>query len=291
MFNTVLAVVGRPFPIEGVGSGNANGKVFIYQNIGGNWNTIPEIIQAPLSTRKDGDYFGVDVAISNGNILVGADEREAWESTVGEYEVLRKGKAYIFVNNNDGNGWLHSQTLEPDIAAIPNGFRFGSYLALDGDNALVGNNYQFCDYNETSVYRFTRNADKTWQQTHKISSSMCGFGKGIALKGNQALIGSNGVESLYLFDKGTLVSLYPFNDHYGYSESSSHNGNWLVLGTKEAFVGRDRGYWNQYSYSEQGSIHVYDSFSEIPVSSKSLLFLSSSRMNIISKCRRPTRAS
>jgi hypothetical protein len=63
------------------------------------------------------------------------------------------------------------------------------------------------------------------------------------------------------------------------------------FGTNEAFVGKDRGYWNHFSYSEEGSIHVYVRFSEVPVSAKSFLLLSSSHINRISNCRRPTPAS
>lgn len=45
-----IAVVGRPFPTGKAG----NGKVFIYQATGGNWNTTPQIIEAPNTDKRYG---------------------------------------------------------------------------------------------------------------------------------------------------------------------------------------------------------------------------------------------
>jgi hypothetical protein len=242
--------------------------VFIYKKTAGSWGA-PQEIEAPEGEKKDGDYFGVDVAISNGVLLVGADEREAWDSVA---EAVPKGKAYVFVDNNDGNGYVHSQTLNPD-AAVPDGFRFGSYLALDGDNALIGNFYQGCAGLEVpSVYYIKRNTEGVWVQTFTYSSYACGYGRGVALKENQGLISDEGgnLRLVDFNDFGSDIDFYPFGVHRGYSDSSYRNGNWLALGSGEVFAGNDRGLWS--SAAQAGSVHVYDNFSEVPVSKLCILY-------------------
>ena len=246
--------------------------MFIYKKTAGSWGA-PEEIEAPEGEKKDGDYFGVDVAISNGVLLVGADEREAWDSGTNNYQAVRKGKAYVYVDNNDGNGYVHSQTLIPD-AAVPDGFRFGSYLALDGDNALIGNFYQGCAGSEVpSVYGFTRDAQGTWGQSFSTSSSSCGYGRGVALKENQGLISdrSGNLRLIGFNGLGSNIDFYPFGDHWRNSESSIFNGNWLALGSGEVFAGNDRGYHSSSSV-QAGSVHVYDNFSEVPVSKLCILY-------------------
>jgi hypothetical protein len=57
------AVIGRPFPSSGIGSGSANGKVIILKCAGPSWtNVITYTVET--SDKRDGDYFGADVAIS-----------------------------------------------------------------------------------------------------------------------------------------------------------------------------------------------------------------------------------
>ena len=268
--------------------------MFIYKKTAGSWGA-PQEIEAPEGEKKDGDYFGVDVAISNGVLLVGADEREAWDSGTNNYQAVRKGKAYVYVDNNDGNGYVHSQTLIPD-AAVPDGFRFGSYLALDGDNALIGNFYQGCvgavcgcaGENVPSVYYIKRNTEGFWEQIFTYSSYACGYGQGVALKENQGLISDGGgyLRLIDLNDPGSNVDLYPFGVYGRYSEFSYRNGNCLALGSGEVFAGNDRSY--PQPWGGEGSVHVYDNFSEVPVSKLCILYsqrnLNRTRLTETSPC-------
>jgi hypothetical protein len=125
--------------------------------------------------------------------------------------------------------------------------------------------------NVPSVYYIKRNTEGFWEQTFTYSSSSCGYGRGVALKENQGLISDEGgnLRLIDLNDPGSNVDFYPFGVHWGNSESSYYNGNWLALGSGEVFAGRDRGY---HFSSHAGSVHVYDNFSEIPVSKLCILY-------------------
>lgn len=263
LFNHTSAVIGRPFPSSGIGSGSANGKVIILKRTGPSWtDAITYTVEA--SDKRDGDYFGADVAISEGRILVGADERGVWDSVSGTQATIQKGKAYVLVF--DGTNWIEEQILIPDSNALHDRFHFGAFVALDNDTALIGNNaYQGnCD-SPIPVYGFTRNADGSWEK-RVIDSKVyfgvvCSFGRGVSLKGNRALLEVNG--NMILLEEWATSNwqyLHP-HEHYGYTDYIK-NGNRMRLDTNVAFFGMDRGI---QSTAEVGSVHVYDNFSVLPV--------------------------
>jgi len=263
-------VFGNPFPIESVGSGHAHGKVIVLKRTGASWAGALTSYVLEASDKRDGDYFGSDVAISSGRILVGADEREIWDTSSDIEAIVQKGKAYIFLF--DGTNWIEEQILVPNSAALQDRFHFGAFVALDGDKALVGNNAQMQGDCETPpVYGFHRNAGGNWDVTviipaDYIGEHACSFGRGVSLNGNFALIEGQG--NTYLLENWEVKqNLYPY-DHDGYTDHHKH-GNNLVLGSDVAFVGVDRG----VSYVvEEGSVHVYDNFSERSVGPEDLTY-------------------
>ena len=68
------------------------------------------------------------------------------------------------------------------------GERFGRRVAIDGNNAIVGN--------ADSVYFFYR-AGSEWVEKTKFSSSVPGFGKSISISGSRAVVGAN--EGAYIY--------------------------------------------------------------------------------------------
>ncbi len=258
-------VYGKPFPVDSVGSGNAHGKVIVLKRTGTSWDggTSTHILEA--SDKKDGDYFGSDVAISTGRILVGADEREVWDTSSNIEALVQKGRAYLFAF--DSTDWIEEQIFLPDSNVAHDRFHFGAFVSLDGDIALIGNNAQVQDCKTPiPVYGFTQNVGGSWDSRVLISADymgghVCSFGRGVAVKGNTAIIEMNGNQFILLEDWMQKDWLYP----QGHAGSIDHNknGNFLVLGIEEVFTGVDRGV--EYT-SEEGSVHVYDNFSVRPVS-------------------------
>lgn len=259
-------MVGKPFPNDIVGSGNAYGRVIVFKRTETSWADAISTYYLHASDRKDGDYFGSDVAISAGRILVGADEREIWDTSTNAEALVQKGKAYIF--EFDGTSWNEEHILSPDSAALHDRFHFGAYVALDGDTALIGNDALAVGNCATPipVYGFNRNMDGTWSKTVIMSSDQvggnaCSFGQGVAVNGNSFIINAHD-HYLLLFENWQLKQwLYP-DGHWGNNDDSK-NGNYLAMGTDVVFYGVDRGI--VYT-TEKGSVRVYDDFSVRPVS-------------------------
>ncbi len=259
-------MVGKPFPNDVVGSGNAHGKVIVLKRTGITWADAISTYALYASDKKDGDYFGSDVAISAGRILIGADEREIWDTSTDAEALVQKGRAYIF--EFDGTSWNEEYIFAPDSAALYDRFHFGAYVALDGDTALVGNDAIAIGNCETPipVYGFSRNLDGSWSKTVLMSYDLlggntCSFGQGVAVNGNSFII--HAYDSQLLFFENWQLKQWLYADgRWGYTDGNK-NGNCLAMGTDVVFSGVDRGI--DYTTAE-GSVYVYDNFSVRPVS-------------------------
>ncbi len=119
------AVVGAP-------SANNEGAAYVYVLNNGTWTQqggnlgglqLPE----PLS---QGGLFGSAVAVSGGEIIVGAPDAAPVGSTA-------KGAAYVF--KVDSNGiWSADGSALQDLLQLNNNDHFGSSVAIDGQQVLVG---------------------------------------------------------------------------------------------------------------------------------------------------------
>jgi hypothetical protein len=106
---------------------------------------------------------------------------------------LDSGAAYIFVKGTDGTWNRKAKLTAADGAA---GDSFGSSVALSGDTAVIGAEYDD-DKGESSgsAYVFVRAANGTWSQQAKltaadVTAARDKFGHSVAVSGDTAVIGA-----------------------------------------------------------------------------------------------------
>ncbi|KAJ5077955.1 hypothetical protein M0811_05212 [Anaeramoeba ignava] len=168
-------------PKATVGNNSEQGKVYIFQNNGTNWNQL-SILTA--SDGQSGDEFGCSLAVSQNTLIVGAFSAGLWNST-------NQGKAYIFQNN--GTNWNQLSIL---IASDGQPYdNFGYSVGISGSNAIIG--AFFASVNNQSqqgkAYIFGNNGS-SWNQlsilTANDGQSGDQFGWSVSISGNYSIIGA-----------------------------------------------------------------------------------------------------
>jgi len=213
-----------------------NGKVYVFKRN----NEYEHWKQKEKLTVSDGEYqdhFGCSVSLDGDYALIGADQW--WDGC---------GKAYVFKQN--GSTWEQ----EAKLLAIDGekGDCFGRNVALDGEYALIGAEYDNDKGPASgSVYVFKRDETKWEQQTKLIASdgeSPDHFGNSVSLDDGHALIGAP-----YDFDNGEFsgsayifklientwtqeIKLLPSDgkEHEGFGTSVSLDGNLALIGASHS---------------------------------------------------------
>ena len=202
------AVFGAHYDDDG---GYRSGAVYVFVRSDGGW-----VEQAKLtaSDAASHDYFGSSVAVTGDTILVGADgDDDAGEDS---------GSMYVFVRT--GDGWVEQAKLTASDAAQSD--RFGTSVAVDGDNALIGAlGYDSTGNASTSVYVFVRSDDGWVEQANLTASDNAPndlFGTSVALHGGTAVIGAwgdddagDGSGSAYVFSLVVNSPPEATDDTYG----------------------------------------------------------------------------
>jgi hypothetical protein len=277
LFVLCPAVVGQP-----IDHGDSHGTVYVYTRLDdGTWIDEPQVL---TGDEVIGDYFGDDVAISNDQILVGATERVVFAlnddgscCNYTDYTSPQRGKAFMFVNN--GGTWVQEGgPLYPDDEATDPRFHFGAYVALDGDTAIIGhdsdNGGMWWDvetgqmyHSNLIVYGFSRTSGGNWELVNKLTPPDVGngvelhpfeFGRGVELKGNQALVEGN-INHAILFVDWQYVKT---EQAFGFLTYHRSRTDHLALKSNEFFLGSGHGGINFI----EGRINVIDNFSILPVS-------------------------
>ena len=192
------------------------------------------------------DEFGYAVAVSGDRVLVGAHGDEGIDGSPGV------GSAYVF--EWDGSSWVQTAKLTASDQAQNN---FGVSVALSGDRAIVGANWDSHRYGDDAAltagaaYVFEWNGS-AWVQTAKLIASDGAtndqFGISVALSGDRAIVGAwqdaaplGNSGSAYVFEKSgsswvqtakITASDGGHSDHFG--ESVSLSGDRAVIGAFHA---------------------------------------------------------
>ncbi len=177
------------------------GTFYLYDGV--NW--LPMVFNAanstPLIDRTafdgvEGDNFGISVAISGDYAVVGSPNASVSGSTL-------QGAAYVFVRT--GNIWRQDIKLTNFSGSA--GDRFGSSVAISGNNVVIGSPYDDVGSNidQGSASIFVRSGGGVWSQTQLIASDGAAidlFGNKVAISGNYVLAGSSYDDHFYV-DQGS----------------------------------------------------------------------------------------
>jgi hypothetical protein len=247
----VVGAYGEDKDAAGLNSLLNAGAVYVLKKQGGVWTEVKKLI---ASDRAVDDYFGISVAISGNNIVVGASLKESLT-----------GAAYVFSKDAGGvDNWGQVKKLVASDRATND--RFGIKVAISGSNVVVGATLE--DENAAgtatlsgagSAYVFNKDAGGTdnWGQVKKLVASdravNDNFGSSLSISSNLIVVGANvededasgtatltGAGSAYIFSKdagGTdnwgqikklVASDRAENDFFG--NSAAISGNNIVIG-------------------------------------------------------------
>ncbi len=171
----VTVIAGAPDEDSG---GSSSGAAYIFIHNGTRW---AEQAKLTHSSSQANDRFGVAVAVSGNNAIVGADGDDGSGSNA--------GTAYAFVRS--GASWSTGAALTPSDPLA--GDRFGLSVAVSGDTAVVGAAHKNGDSSPGAVYVFTKSgSDWTQQQKLAASDGFAGdlFGASVAIDGDTILVGT-----------------------------------------------------------------------------------------------------
>jgi len=182
-FGAAITIAGDTMVVGSIGEGNFRGAAYVYRFNGQQWIQTQRLI-AP--DRQSNDFFGVDVAIQDDLILVGASRDD-----VIKYD---EGSARVFRFN--GSTWVHEATL-----TAPNpfpDFYFGDTVAFHDGAALVGATLEdtFFPVSRGVVHRY-ENDGGDWIHTHRLvpSDAQAGggqaFGCALDVDGDTLLVGAS----------------------------------------------------------------------------------------------------
>ncbi|MBU1821825.1 MAG: T9SS type A sorting domain-containing protein, partial [Bacteroidetes bacterium] len=167
----------------------SNGSAYIFKKDGTDTWVEHQILTA--SDGAAGDGFGINVFLNDEYAVIGA-----------YFDDAAAGSAYVY--KKDGTGfWVDEQKLIASDRTA--GDSFGIWVAMSGDYALVGANFD--DSGQGSAYVYKKDGAGTWNQHQKLlaSDGAAGdnFGVCVSINGDQAIIGSvnenSGTGAAYIF--------------------------------------------------------------------------------------------
>ena len=146
-FGTSLAISGNTAVVGASGDndcGSESGSVYIFQDTPSRWTQVAKLA---ASDGAAGDRFGYCVAISGNTAIVGAWGDD--DVCPGNIECDSAGSAYLF----DATTGEELFKLTASDAAEDD--RFGGYVAIDGNTAVVARDWSWVTDRPGSVYVFT----------------------------------------------------------------------------------------------------------------------------------------
>lgn len=183
-------VVGKPSTVV---YGWIPGRAYVF-NYDVNENWVLESTLVPSDSAID-DLFGTSVSIDHNYVVVGAPRHV--------HRGEEFGSAYLFRYN--GSEWVETHELLAEDQDLND--QFGISVSIDGNNILIGANYDDNNYNPHtgSAYLFDT---VTGQQINKILasdwSSYDEFGYAVTINKDTAVIGSRHAEyyagKAYVYD-------------------------------------------------------------------------------------------
>jgi uncharacterized repeat protein (TIGR01451 family) len=242
------AIVGAPYE-DPIGK-SAAGSVYIFErDSNGAWVEKQKIF---ASDKRENENFGEQISISGNYISVGVLDEDHDET--GSNFLSSSGSVYLFERDSTGN-WTQKQKIVASDRSP--GAYFGSSVAQDGDNLLVGASGESYDQNNSDrkgqagcVYYFKRNGAGSWIEKQKILTSTRAasqyFGNRISMTDSTFVAASNytfqsqqGAVFIFQIDnsgqwvENQIIQPLDKKDNHEFGYSTSLSGDVLVVGTPE----------------------------------------------------------
>ncbi len=242
-----VLLVGAPFTDTAVGPDAGQVHAFEYDSVGQVWNETTQLVD-PGSYSYD--HAGSSLAFDGTTAMVGIP-----------------GKAHVPGPQNVGSvlvwsygtfGWTYSLELR---AAVPQSERFGSALAFDGVDLIVGApSHTGAGFQNCGAVHFLTLRNGLWQPsgTHVNPDPWYfeAFGGTVALKGKVALAATGRMNEAYSYRKGRFNKGWFLDQELGGSDKAIDNyyGNGLAISDERVMVGAP---WHGGTY--KGKVYVFDS--------------------------------
>lgn len=216
----IHVVAGLHGDIAAFGASNSerdDGKVFVFQNVDGEWQPMA-IIEPPA--MADGETFARQIATDGDTIVVGAPD-EDWNG------MTDAGAVYVF--SLVGGEWVYAHRLTAEDARAD--ARFGELVAIEDDNMIVTSHRPggpIVGPPDISGYIFQHdNQQGEWQQVHVIDEWI----RSVDIAGNLIGVGEpasrDGGSGAYLFEYDGMewnrtATLSPSVPEYDYPSAGEH---------------------------------------------------------------------
>lgn len=218
----VVGCPGQEYDAAGANSISNAGAAYEWSRTGSTWTQDNKIVATGTNARVAGDEFGSSIDLSGTTTVVGAPHQDYDAS--GLNSVTDAGAVYVFV----------SATLEQKLVATGTNSRvasdrFGTSVAVQGDNCIVGTPYQDYDGDGANsvgdagaAFLFNR-VTTTWTQSERRTATGIGLGRisgqnyglAVAMSASEAVVGSYLVSSgrfyLYSVNSGNEQQIVTIN--------------------------------------------------------------------------------
>ncbi|KAJ5069909.1 hypothetical protein M0811_11421 [Anaeramoeba ignava] len=246
-------------PYASVGSNSSQGKVYVFNFNGTNWNLFQNL------TAIDGasnDQFGWEVSIYDNFIIVGSPYASVGSNS-------SQGKAYVF--NFNGTNWNLFQILTASDGASANYFGIGvsilkNYIVVGASTATVGSNPS-----QGKAYVFNFNGTY-WNQSQILVASdggpYDGFGKSVGIAENFIIVCSpyatidwrscQGKAYMFNYDgkywnQSQILVASDGDAQNNFGNSVSITQNYIVIGAYNAYVGSNNSQGKAYVFNSNGT--------------------------------------
>ncbi len=198
-FGTSVAISGDTAIVgsngDDVAANGNQGSAYVFVRAGSTWMQQAKLL---ASDGAAGDTFGCSVAVDGDTAIVGARFDSIGIASA-------QGSAYVFTRS--GSTWTQQSKLTAVAGAA--GDNFGMSVAIDGDTAVVGADYDDvnANVNQGSAYVFTRSSG-TWSQQAQLiagdGAPLDYFGRSLALSGDTVLVAADEDDVGGAVDQGSV---------------------------------------------------------------------------------------
>lgn len=181
------------------------GAVYVYQKTDGDWIETQKLV---ASDRTTNDGFGLDAAITDGYIVVGAYFED--HDVNGEDELSNAGSAYFY--KLMGDTWIEQQKVVAENRHASD--LYGMMVDIDGNRAVVGSYYDNDHKGSAYVYKLTGDS---WEYEDILTASDGldgdGFSMSVAISGDDISVGAcyNDFDTANLNELSNAGATYFYN--------------------------------------------------------------------------------